>query len=174
MRMKMDLGGASYLLDPAAISAIRYRAEYGDSIINHLAACQTVEEREGRLLRMCHCMIPEADRPELLDFAKRARQDKDFLTKAITARNALLVPDPRWDGHKGGDGDVFDEYQVIALLGTAQVEQQWVYELPIMHLIAVIGRACDSQNPDKKAYKEMDSDEMALMYPGARKEGAHG
>lgn len=174
MRLRMDLGGASYELDPAAISAIRYRAEYGDSIINHLAACQTAQELEGRLLRMCHCMIPEADRPELLELARQARDNKDFIPKAIAARNALFAGDPRWEGGKGADGEPFDEYQVLALMSAAHIDGRFIFELPIMHLVAIAGRCLDAQNPDKKTYKEMGSEEMALMYPGVRRENAHG
>ncbi|HWS43296.1 MAG TPA: hypothetical protein VN421_09465 [Pseudoflavonifractor sp.] len=170
MRMKMDLGGASYELDPAAISAIRYRAEYGDSIHNHLAACSSAQEVEGRLLRMCHCMIPEADRPELLDFAGQARQDKDFFQKALAARNALLGGDPRWDGGKEADGEPFDEYQVLALMAAAHLDTGLVYELPIMHLVAIVGRYFEEQNSDGTDLRPMTDEEMTRLYPRPRKE----
>lgn len=164
MRLRMDLGGASYALDPAAISAIRYRAEYGDSIINHLAACQTAQEFEGRLLRMCHCMMPEADRPELLELARQARDSKDFIPKAIAARNALFAGDPRWDGGKGEDGEPFDEYQVLALISTAHIDGRLIYELPIMHLVAIASRYIEAQGQNEAELRPMSDEEMATLY----------
>lgn len=165
MRVKMDLGGASYELDPAAISAIRYRAEYGDSIVNHLATTQTTEEFEGHLLRMCHCMIPEANRPELLDFARQARRDGEFLLKAMVARDALWAVDPRWDGGKDQGGEPLDEYSVLALMAMANIDMRLIFELPIMHIVAIAGRRKTASDPGYVEYREMTPEEMSELYP---------
>ena len=87
---EMELGGVWYRLDPAAISAIRYRAIYGESILETLNRGIPPKKLEGKLLRMCHLMIPAADRPELLVLARQARRDGAFLVKGLKARDALL------------------------------------------------------------------------------------
>lgn len=165
----MALGGAEYRLDPSAISAVRYRAEYGDSIVNHLAACRSRKEWERRLLRLCYTMIPPPERPPLLEFSRQARRDGHFLDKARAAQAALLAPDPRRRS-AGGEPTAasFDEYQVLALLSAAGVGVELVYELPVMHLLGVVGRAFDLRNPDKKTYRPMSGREMAQLYPGRR------
>ena len=48
----MELGGVWYRLDPAAISAIRYRAIYGESILETLNRGIPPKKLEGKLLRM--------------------------------------------------------------------------------------------------------------------------
>lgn len=169
MRVKMDLGGASYELDPAAISAIRYRAEYGDSIVNHLATTQTTEEFEGHLLRMCHCMIPEANRPELLDFARQARRDEAFVIKALAARDALWAVDPRWEGETDRGGALLDEYDVLALMAVANLDMRLIYELPIMHIVAIAGRRKTATDPDHVDFHPMTSEEMSQLYPRAKR-----
>lgn len=161
----MDIGGTQFSLSSAAISAIRYRAEYGDSIISHLGACETPEEAEGRLLRMCHCMMPAADRPELLTLASLAREDHSFMEKALAARDALMVEDPQWSGGGESDGEPFDEYRVLALMAAAHIDMSLIYELPIMHLVGIAGRYFDAQDPDRTSYHKMDQTEMARMYP---------
>lgn len=167
MTFEMVIGGVKFRMDPAAISAIRYRAEYGDSIVNHLADCQTADEAEGRLLRMCHCMIPAADRPELLDFAKLARKDEDFIVKALVARDELMGEDPQWHGKDDSADQSFDEYRVLALIAAAHLDMTLIYELPIIHLVGIAGRYFEAQSndPDDTSYHKMDTQEMARLYP---------
>lgn len=166
MKFQMNISGRDFKFDSAAISAIRYRAANGDSIVNHLAACETPQQAEGTLLRMCFDMLcPTEDRPELLDFAKLARKDKGFLVKALAARDALLRDDPKWHSTGDAGGEEYDEYRVLALLAAAHVDMSLIYELPIMHLVGIAGRCFEAQDPDKTTYHEMDGAEMALMYP---------
>lgn len=165
MKLKMEIGGAHYAMDPAAISAIRYRAEYGESIVNDLAACTGQKETEGLLLRMCHLMIPAADRPELLDFARQARRDGEFMRKGIAARNALLSVDPQAPRHTESSTEKFDEYMVLALMAGVGVDMGLIYELPIMHIVSIIGRLSDMRNPDKKTRRLLTEKEMAQLYP---------
>ena len=163
--LNLEIGGARYRLDPAAISAVRYRAEHGASVITHLAACETGQDLEQVLLRMCHMMIPEGERPELKELARRARRDPQFFQKALAARDALLSPDPTRKG--GGDegGETFDEYQVLALMAVAGVDMTLLYELPILHLLGVVGRCVEARDPERKNYRPLNSGEMAKLYP---------
>ena len=165
MTFEMEIGGVRFRLDPAAISSIRYRAAYGDSIIAHLAQCETDKERERRLLRMCHCMIPAADRPELPEFARLARKDERFLAKAQLAFGALFADDPRWSRWGQADGESFDEYQALALLASAHVDMRLLYELPLVHLVRIADRYFEMQGSGEGTYKEMDAKEMAMIYP---------
>lgn len=166
--IQMDIGGAGFRLDPAAISAIRYRVEYGDSIVNHLESCRTARDTEGRLLRMCHMMIPVADRPELLEFAKLAHKDKHFIGKAIRARDALLAPDERFVSSDGEpSSESFDEYTVLAIMAVAGVDLNLIYELPIMHLASIAVKCSELRDPDRKTYRKLTDTEMATLYPGA-------
>ncbi len=164
--MKLELGGASYDLETAAISAVRYRAAYGDSVVNHLAACKTIRERERCLLRLCHIMIPPDRRPALKTFAAQVRRDGRFFAKALEAKAALLSPDPRRRGGNDGEdgGGRFDEYQVLALMAAAGLGTQLLYELPILHLLAVAGRVFAASNPNRKTYRPMTGEEMAMLY----------
>ena len=72
-------------------------AAWGESIVDTLGGGLTRRQLEGKLLRMCHLMIPPADRPELAQLARQARRDGHFLAKALRARDALLSPDPAGD-----------------------------------------------------------------------------
>lgn len=165
--MRMVIGGVEFRLNPAAISAIRYRAEYGCSIVNDLAACDTAIEAEGRLLRMAHMMI-EGDRPELLTFAALAHEDKHFMEKALEARAALLSDDPLFSIKGQEDSEPFDEYQVLALMASAGIGMQLIYEVPILHIVAIAGRYYDMMDTEKETYRPMDASEMSALYPRAK------
>ena len=93
---EMDLGGVRYRLDPAAISALRYRAIFGESILETLNRGIPPKKLEGKLLRMCHLMIPAADRPELLVLARQARRDGAFLVGSQSAGRTVGT------GHRAG------------------------------------------------------------------------
>ena len=162
---EVEIGGVRFHLDPAAISAIRYRAEYGDSVLNHLSACATAAELEGALLRLVRMMIPPKERPALKELAKLARGDQGFFKTALEAKDALLAPDPlRTDGGEG-DGEPFDEYQLLALMAAAGVDLWLVYELPLLHLIGVVGRCFEMKDTEHKDYHEMSTKELSKLYP---------
>lgn len=165
MLLEMELGGAKYRLDPAAISALRYRAEYGDSILNHLAESKSPHEEEARLLRVCWMMISPADRPELSVFARHARRDGRFYPKARRAVDELLSVDPRMP--KGGEsgGANFDEYDVVALMSAAHMDMSLLYELPILHLAGIAARYFELQNPEHRERRFMTKEERSALYP---------
>lgn len=165
MILEMELGGAKYRLDPAAISALRYRAEYGDSILNQLMECKSSQEEEARLLRICFMMIPPADRPELRAFARQARRDGRFYGKARRAVDELLSVDPRMP--KGGEpgGADFDEYDVVALMSAAHMDMGLLYELPILHLAGIAARYFELQNPEHRERRFMTKEERSALYP---------
>lgn len=165
MELRLEIGRVQVSLDPAAVSAIRYRAEYGESVVNDLAACETVSDTERTLLRMLRCMIPGDKRPSLLELARMARRDSAFLRKAVAARDALLQPDPRRHDIGSEDGDPFDEYTVLALMAAAGVDMGLIYELPILHLVGVVSRYFESQDAERTDYRKLNGDEMAKLYP---------
>lgn len=162
--LEMEIGGAAFQLNPAAISAVRYRAEYGESIVVSLGDCTSYNDMEGKLLRLCHQMIPPAQRPPLLDFARLARRDAAFQHKAQTACDALLKPDDT--DHVGKSEKPFDEYDVLALMTAAGMDMALIYELPILHLAAIARRCFELKNPGHKTYHEMSGEELAVLYPG--------
>lgn len=153
------------MLDPAAVSAIRYRAEYGESVMNDFVACGTGLEAEGLLLRMFHAMISGEERPELDELARLVRRDPDFFHKALLARDALMADDPKWHGKAEEGGEEYDEYQVLALMARAHIDSGLLYELPIMHLIGIVGRYYDGQDPERETYHKMSAEDMAKIYP---------
>lgn len=163
MRFWMEIAGVRFCLSPAAISALRYRCEEGDSLVNHLAACATATELEGRLLRMVRAMIAE-DRPELPELGRLARRDGAFLEKALAARDALLADDPRRAGGEEG-GRRFDEYDILALMAAARMDMGLLYELPILHIVSAVGRYFELRGAEEPEYHEMDAGEMAKLYP---------
>lgn len=169
MTLKMEIGGVRYQFDTAAISALRYRAEYGESVINHLAACRDGREEEARLLRVCWMMIPPADRPELRDFARTARRERHFAEKARRAAEALLDVDP--GAPKGGEPgcEDFDEYDVVAIMAAAGMDTALLYELPILHLAGIAARYFEMQDPDRKSYRPMTREERSTLYPRRKK-----
>lgn len=166
----MEIGGVRFHMDPAAVSALRYRAEYGKSAVCDLASCATADQAEGILLRVVHAMLPPADRPELLAFARLARRDKDFLPKAHVAKSALLAPDPAFHAPTGeaGEDTPFDEYKILALMVAAGIGMELIYELPILHLVSLAHRVARLRDPEAKTYRPMTDQEMAQLYPRRR------
>lgn len=161
----MEIGGARYQFDPGAISALRYRAEYGESIVTHLLTCTSAKEEEARLLRICWMMLPPADRAPLRDFARRAGRDRHFIEKARTAVDRLLAEDPK--APKGGEPgyEDFDEYDVLAVMAAARMDTALIYELPILHLAGIAARYFEMQDPDRKSYRPMTREERSTLYP---------
>lgn len=174
--MTLELSGARYRLDTAAISAVRYRAAWGESIVDTLGGGLTRRQLEGKLLRMCHLMIPPADRPELAQLARQARRDGHFLAKALRARDALLSPDPALEGWEedggGASASRFDEYKLLAALTLAGVDLRLMYELPVLHLAGLIRRLNVLQDPERKTYRPLGRKEMAQLYPRPKKKAA--
>lgn len=160
MEFGIEIGGVGFRLNPAAISCVRYRAEYGDSIVNHLTACKP-REAEGYLLRMCRCMMEDA--PELPALAALAADDPAFLPNALAAQARLLEDDPQRAPGRA-DGERFDEYQVLALMAAARLDMALLYELPVMHIVSVVNR-CFKARSGGKTYHRMDESEMARLYP---------
>ncbi len=167
--LEMVLGGVRYHLDPAAISALRYRAEYGDSIANHLISCKTAREEESRLLHICWMMIPPMERPELLDFARQARRDGGFVGKARRCVGVLLDDDHQMPKSEEPSGRRFDEYEVVAVMAAAGMDMALIFELPIMHLAAIAYRYFKMQDPEEKEYRPMTQDERSALYPRRKK-----
>lgn len=163
--IQMDIGGVGFALDPAAISAVRYRVTYGESIIAALSACQTAHELEGLLLRMCHAMLPVADRLELPQFAKLARRDEGFFVRALQARDALLATDEHAPAVQEESGEVFDEYMVLALMAVSELDMSLLYELPLLHLVGVVRRCGELRDPERKVYRKLSGNEMGRLYP---------
>lgn len=173
--LEAEIGGVRFLLDPAALSAVRYRAAYGGSIVTHLADARTPKEREGRLLRMCHIMIPPANRPALPDFARLARRDRGFYKTALRARDALLAPDPLHPTAGNAEtAEAFDEYKVLALVAVSGVDMSLICEVPILQLLSIVRMAYDLRDPDRKTYRPMTGDEMATIYGRRQKHGEAG
>ena len=53
---------------------------------------------------------------------------------------------------------------VLALMAAAGLGTQLLYELPILHLLAVAGRVFAASNPNRKTYRPMTGEEMAMLY----------
>ena len=167
MKRKMDIGGSNFTFDLAAISAVRYRAEYGDSIINHLAECKTPEEVEQKLLWLCHVMIVPDERPEIAHFAQCAFEDKVFFAKAIALKDGLLAHDPNATETKGGKNtERYDEYQILALASAVRIPESMIYELPIMHLLSVANRINDMKSQQEEKVRVMDAAERVAFFGG--------
>lgn len=169
--IRLELGGAGFRLDPAAVSAVRYRARYGESPVAALARCRDGREEERLLLRVCHMMIPAADRPELPEFARLCRRDGGFLPKARQAAGALLSADPRMPRTEDAPAKEVDEYELLALMAAARVDMGLIYELPLFHLVSVVNRLGILLDPDRKEYRPMTREERSALYP-RKKRGA--
>ena len=163
---EMDLGGVRYRLDPAAI--------YGESILETLNRGIPPKKLEGKLLRMCHLMIPAADRPELLVLARQARRDGAFLVKGLKARDALLEPDIELDGPPDEESseEPFDEYRLLAALTLVGMDLSLLHELPILHVIGVLRRLNMLQDTERKHYRPLTDKEMSNLYPRPKKKAA--
>ncbi|MCI8477544.1 MAG: hypothetical protein HFE97_04250 [Oscillospiraceae bacterium] len=163
--VELEIGGTQIQFDPAAVSALRYRAAYGRSALAALEDCRDLQCLERVLLRMAHCMIPPDHRPVLTEFARLARRDPEFIPKALSLRDALYGLDHRFRPHTGGGAGELDEYDLIAGLLAAQLDTAMLYELPLMHLTGILARASDQNNPDIPAYRPMTATELADLYP---------
>ena len=170
--LELELAGVKLRMQPSARSALRYRAQYGESVCTALGRCGDRSSMEGVLLRMCHAMLDEQDAMPLEQLARLARRDGSFFLKGLLARDALLARDnsPGALPSKGeGDGRPFDEYDILAIAAAAGLPGTLLDELPILHLAGVAGRYFALQDPDRKTYRKLDSEEMAQLYPRARK-----
>ena len=170
----LELDGTRYELDTAAVSAVRYRAACGESIVDTLRDGLERKALEAKLLRMCHLMIPPGARPELAQLARQARRDGHFFVKALGARKALLAPDPALEGWEDQEPSSarFDEYKLLAALTLAGVDLRLMYELPVLHLAGLIRRISVLQDPDRKTYRPLGRKEMAQLYPRPKKKAA--
>ena len=163
--VELHLGGQRFRLETAAVSALRYRAAYGDSVVNHLAACTGWKKAEGVLLRMVHAMIPPEERPSLLELASLARRSGGFLAQGLRARDALLASDP-WAPAGEPGAEPFDEYGVLALLAAAGVDAGLIYELPVLHLAGVAARTFAlKKGPPPDCRRPMSPEGRAMLYP---------
>lgn len=169
MMWELELGGVRFKLNPAAISAVRYRAEYGDSAANQFHDSAGRLETERVLLRTCHQMIPEPDRPALLDFARLARRDGDFFTKALEAHAALFEADPLEPDGRPTGSVIFDEYEILAIMAEAHIDLALIYELPILHLLSVVRRYAKRKDPNRASEHRLTDEEMFSMFPRRRR-----
>lgn len=163
--MNVEIGGVWFALDSAAVSAVRYRAEYGDSVINHMRCCGSRREEESVLLRICCLMIQEAKRPNLKEFARLARHDGRFVEKGRRALDALLSVDPLMDlPETDVEESAIDEYQILALMAAGGIDTALIYELPLLHIISIVSRR-SPRNSEERDYHKYSSKEMAELYP---------
>lgn len=162
--IEMELGGVRYLMDPAAISAIRYRSQYGESIVTSLANSENKTERERHLLRICHEMMVDRQKVPLSDYAKQVFQDRAaFLRQAEEAVAALLDTDGQ-EPEKGADGEEFDEYELLASMAAVGLDMRLLETLPIMHIVRVLDHLGAMKDPERKQYRKMSETEMAKFY----------
>lgn len=167
--LTLELAGERLCLDSAAVSALRYRSTYGESVVESLSGAGTVGELEGVLLRMVHAMLPTSGAMELRELARLARRDGGFLPKALAARDALLAGDPKNPVPKGeAEEGTFDEYKVLALMTAAGMEMGLLYELPILHLLSVARHLNALRGGKERTYRPMTDTEMAMLYPKRR------
>ena len=162
--IEMELGGARYLLDPAAISAIRYRSRYGESIVTSLANSENETERERHLLRICHEMMVDRQKVPLLDYAKRVHKNRMVFLRQAEAAVAALLDTDGWEPEKGADGEEFDEYELLAAMVAAGLDMGLLETLPIMHIVRVMDHLGAMKDPDRKQYRKMTGAEMAKLY----------
>lgn len=165
----LEIGGTGFRFDPAAVSAVRYRARYGESPVAALARCRDGREEERLLLRICHMMLPPAVRPELPEFARLCRRDGAFVRKGRQAVGALLAADRRMPQGENVPAKEVDEYELLALMAAARVDMGLIYELPLFHLVSVVNRLGALLDPDRKEYRPMTREERAALYPRNRK-----
>lgn len=166
MQRSVNIGGVDFVLDPSAISCVRYRARYGGSVVTHLTQAEDSLQLEGYLLRMVHVMIPPEGRPRMEEFAKLAHHDPDFIGKARKAQRSLLALDPAAGTPQNQEDGEFDEYDILASMTLAGLDMGLIYELPLMHLVSVLNRCGALRDPERKTYRKMDGREMAALYGG--------
>ena len=162
--LELEIGGERLRLNPAAISALRYRAQYGKSVVTDLMGAATPEQLEACLIRLLHVM-QEEEALSLLDMAALCRRDAQFLQKAIAARDALLDASKAQKHDEPVEGaEPFDEYRVLALMAAARLDMSLLHELPILHLLEVV-TLCFEGRSEKKAYRPMNQKELHALYP---------
>ena len=171
---EMELGGVWYRLDPAAISAIRYRAIYGESILETLNRGIPPKKLEGKLLRMCHLMIPAADRPGASCLGPTGPAGRGFPGKGSQSTGRTVEPDIELDGPPDEESseEPFDEYRLLAALTLVGMDLSLLHELPILHVIGVLRRLNMLQDTERKHYRPLTDKEMSNLYPRPKKKAA--
>lgn len=164
MRFELEIGGERLWLNPAAISAVRYRARHGSSVVTDLMQAKTPDKLQQCLIHMLEAMCEDAH-VGLLELASRCRRDEQFLQKGLLARDALLNHSQKHKEVEQDEGtEPFDEYRVLAILASAGLDMALLYELPILHLLEV-ATLCFEWRSDKKTYRRMTQGEMKALYP---------
>lgn len=163
--MVLRIGGRQYDATPAAITLIRYRAEFGKSFFSPAS-----DDADAILAmaRLAWAAIA-GDKPDFQDFLKEAAEDNTFAASALRLHAAVLSG-ARPQASSTRNASAFDELEILALMSIAELDMRLLYELPIFQILDVIGKRADLMGgKHKSGYKKMTPAEMRGLYGGESK-----
>jgi hypothetical protein len=169
MLKDLYLNGKVYKVNPAAVSCIKYRSEYGESFINALANQKSANELQGILLKFCHAALIESG-ISVQQFASMARKEETFFQQAQLIRKAAMAGlNSKVNSDDNVSSGEFDEYEILALAAAAGVDISLTNELTIMQFLDVVKRTIDAKNPHKsKKWVKIDPKQATKNLLGGR------
>lgn len=164
--ISLYVGGVRYALDASAMSAIRHRSYFGKSAIEEIIGTKDGAIPMAVLIRATYMMIV-GEKPDYKKYAYSARADKGFVKAAQEAILFLIRTDPKSKTTGKPKADSFDEFEFLAAFGRSGLPECLLYELPIMHIAAVMNHMVKPE-PERRMLQDK---EISAMYPRRARNG---
>lgn len=166
--MTITIGDKKYKLNPAAITLIRYRIQFGKSFLNLYLSNDPFDELTQALADIVYVAI-EGEKPPYEEYLELISADGTFLLSALAFQKLLLRHSdfnaPK-SGGSGGSADI-DELQILAAVTVSGAPEYAVMEFPIFDLLKLVGNINDIKlGGAGKKYRKMTNDEMIALYGG--------
>lgn len=164
--MRIKIGEKSYKLNTKAITAIRFRAEYGFSASEKL---KEVIEEPSSFSVLLACLVHVSiigNKPDLETLLKYCNQDDEFMLKGFKVYQEIYkVENIRSRDHSDTEEDIkFDEFDTVALMGDCGIPERFLDELSIYQINHIITRYYQLKYKDPNSYKIASSKEVKASY----------
>lgn len=167
--MYIKIGKKTYGLNPAFITLVKYRAEYGESFLRQFLDNQ---DDQMRLIRSWERLVYTAIKGQKPDFAVYQKEilanPNAFVGLALSLQNEIM----RCDGNIADAGnhaeiaaaaEDFDELKLLALC--ADMPEYIIENFRVFDLIKLLNHINGNKSTGKK-YRKMTQSELAKLYGG--------
>lgn len=164
--MRIKIGEKNYKLNTKAITAIRFRAEYGFSPTEKIK--EIVNDIES-LRVLLACLVHTAivgKKPNIENFLKICIKDNEFILKGIDVYNEIYrVEETLPKGSLSIDDSLkYDEFDTVALMGDCKIPERFLDELTISQINYIIMRQYQMKSRDPNAPKMAINEEIKANY----------
>lgn len=160
--MFLEIGNAIYTADTSAMTALRYRVQYGASALVELSTATELSTRLGVLAKLAAV----AAGIDVKNVAVAMRHDEKLIYSLGRLEQEFFGTDPSAPppSVEGAANKPFDELDLLAVATMAGLSADWWYELPIMYISSVVARMSSARGKSTPVPTKMSSDEVAAMY----------